>query len=105
MFQKLIHSKLTAYGFVGVFVFGLLAVIVARIIHSLEYPDAYQTTIPSISGTARHGLASIVFTFFMGASGALIIYATYVWHLFNVSCIKKTGHLIKKFITLSSACF
>ena len=67
----------------------------------LEYPDAYQTTIPSISGTARHGLASTVFTLFMGASGALIIYATYVWHLFNVSCIRQTGHLTKKFITLS----
>ena len=33
--------------------------------YSLEYPDAYQTTIPSISGTARQGLASIVFAWFM----------------------------------------
>jgi hypothetical protein len=101
MFQRLVHSKLTAYGFVGVFVFGLSAVILARVIHSLEHPDAYQTTIPSISGTARQGLASIVFASFMGASGVLIIYSTYVWHLFNVSCIRQTGHLTKKFITLS----
>ena len=101
MFQRLIHSKLTAYGFVGVFVFGLSAVILARVIHSLEHPDAYQTAIPSISGTARQGLASIVFASFMGASGVLIIYSAYVWHLFNVSCIRQTGHLTKKFITLS----
>ena len=36
----------------------------------------------------------------MGASGALIIYATYVCYLFSVSCIKQTGHLTKKFCFL-----
>ena len=66
-------KKLTAYGFVGVFVFGLLAVIVARIIHSLEYPDAYQTTIPSISGTARHGFSLNCLYIVYGCKRALII--------------------------------
>jgi len=75
--------------FCGVFVGGLVAIIVTRLIFNQHHAHWYEDTIPSISKTGALAPADTVFAVIMGATG-LFILATWIYTFaFNKAQIEK----------------
>ncbi|MDA8637741.1 Frag1/DRAM/Sfk1 family protein [Rhodospirillales bacterium] len=69
--------------FFGVFVLGMLAIVVSRLVFNVDHSDWYIDTIPSISKTAAFEPSGTYFSILMGGSGLCIIIVWSYTYLFN----------------------
>ncbi|WP_028880453.1 hypothetical protein [Terasakiella pusilla] len=91
-FRRLfINSFLIDVSYIGVFVFGMLSILVARLVFNLDHSDWYERTVPTISKTAAFEPASSYFSVIMGLSGICILVCWTYTYFFNHFCLKSLG--------------